>query len=256
MRQPVRVKRTRLELRADSQHSRVERVRRRHGRGVGPAEQVLAGEHVRQCEIRAWELRAVEDGEDEDLAEGLVRGRQERHQVLDALLRWKRGVQRCGVEGQEAGGGGGVAEVEDVVADACEVGEVGEDVDEGGGRGDGGGEVDDLGGAGGFADPGLEFGVLGEFRVGGVVRCDEGGHEGLDVGADEVGVFEKGEALEGGAVAAIQQSTGAEIVLEIVGLECAGGLVIGVGAEFGKGLAAETEVFIENPSCVGQGCGP
>lgn len=133
---------------------------------------------------------------------------------------------------------------------------MGEDVDEGGGCGYGGGEVDDLGGAGGFADPGLEFGVLADLRVGGVVGGDEGGHEGLDVGADEVGVFEEGEALEGGAVGAIQQPTGGEIVLEIICLEGAGGLVIGVGAEFGKGFAAETEVCIENSSCVGQGSGP
>lgn len=81
----------------------MKRIRRRHRRGVDPAEQVLAGEHVRQREVRPGELRAVEDGKDEDLAEGLVRGREEGHQVRDALLGWERGVQRCGVEGEEAG---------------------------------------------------------------------------------------------------------------------------------------------------------
>lgn len=234
----------------------MKRVGRRHGGGVDAAEQILAGEHVREGEIGVDELRAVEGGKDKDLAERLVRGRQVRHQVLDAFFCGERGVQGCGVEGQEARGYGGVAEVEDVVADAGEVGEVGEDVDEGGGGEDGGGEVDDLGGAGGFADPSLEFGVLGDLRVGGVVGCDEGGHEGLDVGADEVGVFEKGEALEGGAVGAVQQSSGDEIFLEIVGLEGAGGLVVGGGAELGKGLAAVAEEFIKNASYVRQGYGP
>lgn len=147
---------------------------------------------------------------------------EEGHGVVDAFGGGEGLVEGCGMEGKGGGGSDGDVGIDGVVRNGDEVGDVGEDVDQGISGGEGaGGKVDDACGEG-LGDPGLEFGVEAEGAGGGVVGVHEGGHEEADGDEDDGGVGSEGEGFERGPPGAVEEAAGGEVVDEIVGLESAG----------------------------------
>ena len=171
---------------------------------------------------------------------GVGGGRDEGEEIGDALLGGEGGVQGGEMEGERALGGDGLAAIEGVVGDGGEEAEVGEHLDESGLVDGAGGEVLHGGVGGGFGEPVLHFKVGGDVGVGRVVGVDEAGEELVVGGFDARGVVEEGEGLEGEVAGLVDQATGLEVGLEVVGLELAAG-----GPGLGDELTAAEVVDVQ-----------